>query len=334
MKQKIFTNFLMVFLPFFLFLFLSNICIGQNDITNGSNRTAYKDTVVRELTIIHHITIIDNQPLLKNDTIIHSDTIVHQSFVPVPVPTGLIRGSMEVPLVKDTNWFIQHHYYCMEYDTAQRHSVWVAYKFFDEYNVKNETRTDAWAFDPLIPKQYQSLNSTTQTFYEFGYDRGHLIASEDRVFNKLANEETFYFSNMSPQLSWFNQHIWKYLEESVRKWAQSSDCDTLYVVTGGAINEGVEVIGKLTTRNNVTVPKYYFKALLKRKGDSFDGIAFWLENKTHDTTKPNHTYSITIRELEEKTGIDFFPNLRFAVPDNPNLEDEVETTIDITKWKF
>jgi endonuclease G len=262
----------------------------------------------------------------KQDTISQQDTIL----------IHCIPYRIELPEVKNMNWFIQHQYYAMEYDTAQRHSVWVAYKFYSDYNEKTVKRTDAWAFDPDIPKEFQSLNGKTQTYP--GYDRGHLIASEDRVFNLDANKETFYFSNMSPQLGCFNQKIWKYLEGAVRKWAQSSDCDTLYVATGGAINPGVEILGKLEERNHVTIPKYYFKALVKRQGDSFTGIAFWLENRCYtndkgkNITKVTHEYSMTIRELEEKTGINFFPYLRYLFSDKPNLEEEVETSMDITKW--
>ena len=275
------------------------------------------------------------QPIPPNsdtgDTIPRQDTIIRHDTISV----NWILPYIELPEVKNIRWFIQHQYYAMEYDTAQRHSVWVAYKFYSDYNLKTVTRTDSWAFDPDIPTELQSLKKG-QSYP--GYDRGHLIASEDRVFNLDANKETFYFSNMSPQLGCFNQNIWKGLEDAVRKWAQSPDCDTLYVATGGAINPGVEILGKLETRNHVTIPKYYFKALVKRQGDSFTGIAFWLENRCYtndkgkNITKVTHEYSMTIRELEEKTGINFFPYLKYLFPNKPNLEEEVETLKDITKW--
>jgi len=265
---------------------------------------------------------------------------------PVPVPANdnelspadtlvvnYIPGRIELPEIKDMQWFIQHLAYAMEYDTAQRHSLWVAYKFYSDYNEKNVKRSDAWAFDPIIPQEFQSLKKVSGKWETYpGYDRGHLCASEDRVFDLDVNKETFYFTNMSPQIGCFNQQIWKYLEEAVRKWAQAPDCDTLYVVTGGAINPGVETLGTLETRNNVTIPKYYFKALVKRQGDTFDGIAFWLENRCYKPNKITHEYSMTIRELEEKTGINFFPYLRYVLPGNPALEDSVEMKRDIGKW--
>ena len=251
-------------------------------------------------------------------------------------PPQDIPQRIELPEVKNTRWFVQHKYYAMEYDTAQRHTVWVAYVFNDAYNQKNVSRTNKWAFDVIIPPQFQSLNSTSQTFAAWGYDRGHLVASDDRVFSDSANWETFYYTNMSPQTGTaygLNQGVWATLEALVRKWAQAADCDTLYVVTGGAINPGVEVIGTIPERNNVTIPKYYYKALVKRKGDDFTGIAWWLENKIYPTRAiTTYENAMTIRELEQKTGINFFPNLKYVFPENPNLEEEVETVMNTSRW--
>ena len=291
------------------------------------NPKNYRNTLILVLLLIHLLGFTScpiPDPAPDNDVQLQPDS---------PFTINYIPGRIELPEIKNMQWFIQHQFYAMEYDTAQRHALWVAYKFYSDYNEKNVTRTDAWAFDPIIPQEFQSLKKTNGKWETYpGYDRGHLCASEDRVFNLDANKETFYFTNMSPQVGCFNQQTWKYLEEAVRKWANASDCDTLYVVTGGAINPGVETLGTIEIRNNVTIPKYYFKVLVKRQGDTFDGIAFWLENRYYTPNKITHECSMTIRELEEKTGINFFPYLRYVLPENPALEDSVEVKRDIGKW--
>jgi endonuclease G len=208
--------------------------------------------------------------------------------------------------------------------------------FNSEFNQKTVDRTtpDPWAYDPKIPRQYQwAYPSSTVPTIGSPYQRGHLMASEDRVFSREANIETFYISNISPHLPEFHgtNAVWWHLEGLVRKWAKS--CDTLYVVKGGAINPGIEILGRLPNRNNTVIPKYYYMALVQRKGDTFTGIAFWLEQRRGMELRwPNISDMVTIRELEEKTGINFFPNLKYALPGNPNLEEQVETTYDITKW--
>ncbi|MDR0437242.1 MAG: DNA/RNA non-specific endonuclease, partial [Bacteroidales bacterium] len=279
---------------------------------------------------------------------------------------------IELPEVKNPCWFIDHTYWAMEYDTAQRHSIWVAFVFNSYFNQKNVSRTDRWKHDPIVPVQYQwafpvttnsQRDTTIPTFTIAGtYDRGHIMASEDRVFNLLANWESFYITNISPQVSSFNQQIWASLEGLVRKWA--GNCDTLYVVKGVAINkagttytvngvqqtfDGIDIIGTIPQRNNVTIGKWWYMALVKRTGNSFDGIAWWLENRPsraglppgtnnddHQTTVNRNNYSryaITIRELEHRTGINFFPNLNAAYPPDPSREEAVETTFDIKKWE-
>jgi endonuclease G len=247
----------------------------------------------------------------------------------------------------------------LEFDTAQRSSIWIAYVFNNYFNQTNTSRPaqDPWQYDPQIPRQYQWAYPFTPTdppnFRNFptlpGYDRGHLVASADRLFSRAANDETFYISNISPQVGRnFNQSIWANLEGKVRKWANASDCDTLYVVTGVAINrpgtifhvngtpqvfDGVDIIGKMSSRNNVTIGKWWYKALVKRKGDEFTGIAWWFENRNHtETTVTNYSNAMSIRDLEFLTGINFFPKLRYALPGNPNLENDVETTYDVNKW--
>ncbi|MCL2027486.1 MAG: DNA/RNA non-specific endonuclease [Bacteroidales bacterium] len=297
---------------------------------------------------------------------------------------------LELPEVKNKRWYVQHRVpnpngiagdsvvaYAMEYDTAQRHAVWVALVFNNALNADVTVRSNAWAFDPIIPRVYQSLNTTSQTFGSFmppytptrpltdgdrtqwRYDRGHIMASGDRLFSDEANRSTFYFSNMSPQVAWFNQQLWQELEGRVRAWANLANVDTLYVVKGAAINRagttytvngaqqtfaGAEIIHRLPQRNNVVVPKWWFMAIVQRQGNSFHGIAFWMENKGsansgfpegYTSRAVTQQYALTIRELEALTGINFFPNLKIVGEQigNPQLEEMVETSpINWSRW--
>jgi endonuclease G len=236
---------------------------------------------------------------------------------------------IELPLVKDSFWFIQHQYYALEYDTGMRHSVWVAFTFDETTRVNNPnvSRQDNFMFDPKIPSSLQPQDEGGQFRFDSrtGYERGHLVASGDRVFNQAANDETFYISNISPHLPEFHgaAGVWYNLEFRVQDWAKL--CDTLYVVKGGAIyNEIVEVLDIL---NRTVVPKYYYMALVQRRRNEFEGIAFWVEQrKGLAEGQPTRKHVITIRELEQKTGINFFHNLKYVLPGNPNLEEQVETS--------
>lgn len=240
---------------------------------------------------------------------------------PEPIPSVLPKR-LELPAVKNPRWFLEYKYMALEYDTLRKHSVWVAYVLNKKYLEKNVSRSDAWKFDSRIPAHF---SPTKEDFGSNGYSRGHLCPSGDRLSSREANTETFYYSNMSPQIqNGYNGGIWGQLEDKVRTWAVN--CDTLYIVTGGTILQEENII-RYTSPSHMAVPRYHFKALLRRRGDTFDAIGFILEHKVY-TDKISHKYSLSIDELEQKTGIDFFHNL----PDD--MENTIESRYEPENWNI
>lgn len=257
----------------------------------------------------------------------------------------VIAGRMEIPRLRakeGIDQFIDHYTmqngekketYCMEYNYPTFHSRWIAFYITESnaYSGSGVIRSDqgggpGFVVDPDIPADYQ----TNKSDYNPNYDRGHLCASQDRFYTQAANNQTFYYSNMSPQLNAFNSGIWMYLEGKIRTWgANRNICDTLFIAKGGTINT-TDLVKTYTTtgKHKVAVPKYYFVALLAKKGNSYHAIGFMLEHKT-DYPKSNfgfRQYAMTITELENKTKIDFFPNL----PDN--IEKSIENVMDYSYW--
>ena len=227
---------------------------------------------------------------------------------------------LELPATDDENlYFITHdmerggktvrNYSCY-YSPDDRLSVWVAYPL-NKGLIGDGDRTDDWGYDPKVPSK---LQATLFKGYKGGYDRGHQLPSADRLTPGI-NETTFYFTNMTPQLGSLNQNAWASLEGMVRDWSRS--VDTLYVVTGADIRGAT----KVAYDNNgaaCTVPEGYFKALLGyKKGGSignttggYIGIAFYFEHHSYSNDRNTiMKQSMTIDELENKLGYDFFVNL-------------------------
>ncbi len=218
--------------------------------------------------------------------------------------------------------------FSMEYDKSKKHSRWIAFRFDNQTKLQKRdvTRRNEFIQDPSLDTEYQR---TQADFGRKGYDRGHLCASADRLYLQEANDQTFYYTNMSPQRNNFNTGVWVALEKQVQSWGRSCTAsDTLYVVKGGTIDKKEQVKEYIGGDRSKPVPKYYYMALLFKKGDSFKAIAFWME---HTDSKPSKTiklvdYVLSIDELEEKTGIDFFPSL------NDNLENALEATYSTKAW--
>ncbi|MBQ2436341.1 MAG: DNA/RNA non-specific endonuclease [Bacteroidaceae bacterium] len=231
--------------------------------------------------------------------------------------------------------------FSIEYDTQKRHAKWVAFTFDNQtaqthWNRNNwewtEWEGDPFQPDPLLP---HDVRIGDEEHRRDRYDRGHLCASADRLYSKDSNEQTFYYSNISPQLNGFNAGIWLDLENKVQQWGSNSNMrDTLYVVKGGTIRDGEyydsrgqhgSIVKDIRTMNGIVVPAHFFMALVCRKSDSFYGIAFYFDHKERHTGSLSD-YAITIDELEELTGIDYYCNF----PDK--VEEAIESKCNPTLW--
>ena len=260
--------------------------------------------------------------------------------VPDPEKPSGYASMLEIPALKggSMNQFITHTTkrngkdyptYSLEYSYKYKHSYWIAYHF-DNTTGGNVGRNEAYKPDPELPSQYAAKHND---YTNSGYTRGHLCASSDRQYSKEANQQTFYMSNISPQSgNGFNQSgsAWNTGEDKVQAWGYniSRSTDTLYVVKGGTIGEGM-IKGYI--KNEIAIPKYFFMAVLFRSGDNYKAIGFYMphENLKDDPDKKDpKKYLMSIDALEQETGIDFFHNL----PDN--IENTVEATYNVNDWQW
>lgn len=215
--------------------------------------------------------------------------------------------------------------FSLEWDNAKRAQRWTCYQMYASNRVirwkrSNWKKIDPWFGDPfqVDPMIQPSYQSTEEDHWNDGYDRGHICPSQDRVNSRDANMQTFYYSNMQPQLNGFNSGVWEVLEEKIRGWItqNSPQSDTLYVCKGGII-DGTP--GNDFTYNNhkLIVPGHFFCALLMKNAGGYKAIGFWFEHK-NNKDKDLGKYAINVRELERQTKLDFFCNL----PDD--VESHVE----------
>ncbi|MBQ9667446.1 MAG: DNA/RNA non-specific endonuclease [Prevotella sp.] len=224
--------------------------------------------------------------------------------------------------------------YSIEWDHALRAQRWTCYTFNASNSVQKWSRNswystswggDPFQFDPVVPTNEQPpVKGEFSGSYYPGtnryYDRGHICASQDRVCSQDANEQTFYMTNMMPQVNSFNAGIWAQMEIAVRdRWNKSNFRDVLYVVKGGTIDRASQILAR--TKSGFIVPRYFFMALLCKNGSQYKAMAFWVEHLNEDHSMDNLAdYVINVDRLEQLTGIDFFCNL----PDD--VENEVEGT--------
>lgn len=240
--------------------------------------------------------------------------------------------------------------YTMLYDPEMYASYWVAYPLCSDHMTSG--RVDAWGiFDPKVPTGKQ-VNLSKGYGVDKGnnyYARGHQIPNADRNNVPEMQKQTYYPTNITPQLqNNFNGGIWKNLEDAVRE--SVAEGDTVYVVTGAAFRKkgGSEDIDIIYPNNenysptgsgnkpriDLPVPNYYWKVLLKVKWhdgkiNNAKTVGFWLDhNDSYSTsTTAYQAYTTTVDQIEAWTGFNFFANLPEA------LQNACENSADWTAFK-
>ena len=273
---------------------------------------------------------------------------------PDPTPSGgnlsPKTGWMELPAIPEgmdafthsmTVGSVSTRNYSFLWDYSNLVAPWVAYPLC-VWNMSGKSgRTDAWDLDPLLPANKQPVLTRGFSDGNAGwFARGHQIASADRQTSYSSNAMTFYGTNMTPQINnGFNADIWANLEGKVRSWAGRSD--TLYVVTGCVIDYKKGETVKYAVDNygkKVTVPTAYYKVVLRYMKNStvgysgYSACAVWLDHKVYSTKNIDSKYSMSVKDLEKKVGMDFFVNLPAVVGEEMAAKIESENPSKVSWW--
>ena len=237
-------------------------------------------------------------------------------IIPLSLCTLLFSQQLELPKFAPSDQIVHHSNYTLNYSEQHEQAEWVAYTLSSSDVYGSIGRTNDFRADPKVKTGSASLPD----YKGSGYDRGHLAPAGDMKSTYTAMSESFYMSNMSPQVPSFNRGIWKKLESTVRNWAV--DYQKVYIVTGAVLTASYPTIGM----NKVSVPEFYYKVVLDYEQPEIKGIGFILPNQK--SNKSLQSYAVSVDEVERFTGIDFFHSL----PDD--VEKQIESDAAVNKWSF
>jgi endonuclease G, mitochondrial len=209
-----------------------------------------------------------------------------------------------IPFSKSNKEIVRHSAFILNYQEEYEQASWVLHRLVKEAAYGKEARSNEFLVDPLVESRS-------------GYDRGHLCPAGDFRHDKGLEDETFYMSNMTPQMPDFNRGIWSDLENKVRSWVKKRG--ELIIVTGPILKKGLPTIGRM---NKISVPEKFYKIIYDPTKE--EAIAFLFPNE--GSVELVKSFTISIDELEAMTGIDFFAKL----PDN--LEQRIEVDNNVDDW--
>ena len=211
--------------------------------------------------------------------------------------------------------------YSVCYSKDMRGPIWVAYPIHESYTKGTAGgQNQDWKFDPAIPAFVQpDLSSSYKASGDGSFSRGHMLASNDRQSDKATNKQTFYYTNMSPQIqNGFNGGIWATFEKKCHNMICS---DTLYMVTGAYFaNENTTCKDNSNPQKTVIVPTHFYKVLIRSKSgntgrplwelsaDEIECAGYWFEHKVYSGASPSQ-FIKSVAWIEEQTKQSFFTNV-------------------------
>jgi endonuclease G len=186
---------------------------------------------------------------------------------------------------------IHHKYYTTTFSKSKRFPVvikyWLTRAMLDcEKRYKRQKRFKP---DPLLP-QFTNLD---KDYKKSGYDRGHQMDAYDCGCDSTAMVESFYYSNVAPQLPALNRGIWKRLEEYTRKLAK--EYDSILVWCGSVTFENRHI-------GRVAVPDYCWKIIYIKKSRIVK--AYSLRNDMAPE-RELHSFEVSIDSIRSLSGFVF-----------------------------
>ncbi|KAG5440582.1 hypothetical protein PCK2_000407 [Pneumocystis canis] len=198
---------------------------------------------------------------------------------PVPIHDRLIRQG-----------------YVSYYDRRMRVPAWVISQITPQSLevVHSNRRYSKFKEDPQIPEKFRAK---LKDYFRSGYDRGHLIPAMNVRFSQAALDETFYLTNIAPQVGeGFNRNYWAYFEDFCRRL--TTKYSSVYIITG---------------------PLY----LPKRDSDGKWRVTYEMIGNPPSVAVPTHFFSVIYAEDESKT--DSVAVGSFILPNMP-IDDDTELT--------
>ena len=122
-----------------------------------------------------------------------------------------------------------------------------------------------------------------------------------------------------PHELWAELGIWAQLENAIQALVKSKD-EEVYIVTSSAFQKQGEsksvsyVSPSDDSSQKCGIPNYFYKLVLRVKYSgstvvSASTIAFWFEHKVYSDQTAWKNYTVSVDQVEEWTGFDFFVNL-------------------------
>jgi endonuclease G len=211
---------------------------------------------------------------------------------------------------------LPYHHYSVVMNGRRKLAYYTAVNIDGKRSYRIARERDKWYYDPRIPRVQQAGN---RIYSSNPLDRGHLVRRLDPAWGnderiaEVANDDTFHFTNCSPQHQDFNRDktTWGGLENYILDNAIAEDFK-VSVFTGPVLDDDRD-----QQYRGVQLPRQFWKVVvMAREGGKLSATAYLLSQKRliRDLGPEAleafeygdyENFQVPVSKVEQLTGLDF-----------------------------
>ncbi|TCN27298.1 DNA/RNA non-specific endonuclease [Mesobacillus foraminis] len=222
------------------------------------------------------------------------------------VPHPYFRPDLkeDIALLKDGSTILDYTHFSIVMSKSRRLAYYTVVNIDGALLKEVKRGKDSWYIDPRI----DACEQTGPELYAGNdLDRGHLVRRQDPIWGEeanQANEDTFHFTNCSPQHKDLNQKTWLDLEDYLLNNTENFKLKAT-VFTGPVFGSDDP------DYRGIRIPKEFWKLAVMVKKDGNLSASAYLQSQANlirdlDFSFGDYkTYQVPVTRIEELTGLDF-----------------------------
>jgi DNA/RNA endonuclease G (NUC1) len=206
-----------------------------------------------------------------------------------------------------------NHGYAIGFSPDRLQPLWAAYRVAGTKQDVDYDRPHLYYEDTRLDPEYRIGAEPFGKHEGIQYHVGHMVPNEviNRQFGRLAQMETFFMSNMSPQRGSLNMGVWRTLENMIHNIEDTPGKDHVWAIAGPIFSDDPIQIQR---PNNTLVPipdAYYYITIDPfrypwDRPSNVDIACFRIpQDAPGGTTIEN--YLVDLEQIETETRLSFFP---------------------------
>jgi endonuclease G len=223
----------------------------------------------------------------------------------IPLPVLQSSLAQDIAMTTDGSQELKYTHFSIVMSKSRRLAFFTAVNIDGGQLKKIARDTDRWYYDPRIDRD---LQCGPELYRDNDLDRGHLVRRLDPVWGEnaeIANEDTFHFTNCSPQHTQLNRSSWVNLEDYILKNA-GKYAIRLTVFTGPIFRHD-----DIMYKGQFRIPAEFWKVVTMVKDDGTLSATAYLQTQKNLISDLEFaygkykTYQVPVATIESLTGLNF-----------------------------